>query len=554
MVKRVSHALLSTLLLLLAVALTPLPAAAAGYDGTIALAANPVTTTANNPISVLTVTLSKPRPNGYVFTLFDDTATRTYCGASVVQTTWTFSVTPPTNKSRAYTGYMSAGTTCPDTPPANPEATSNTTSVTNIGYDGTIALAAGRILVDSQDPSASLTVTLSKPRPNGYALTVFDNTGTRVACLDTITQTTYSQTVTPPANQARTYTAYMAIGPCPSQPPQSPDRTAATTISSGTDNPARTDLSYVAAAVTSKMNSAEACLELSWSPTATHNAGSSLSDQQIACEAAVAQGKPLKEALARAQAAFNAAGAGTTWWLLHQATTTHPVTAPPTEPPDPTDEQGENRTGPADPAPENPDPVWRNDQLTQTLLDQNPASGMDRGQARIVASQCAWRASRAGQNAYEECSTKPIFASGNDVEAATVHDAEAIDTNPNWTLLNRGSSDHDGWRRTRCAALPNPALPDPTRFPSGRVQCDEYPFLSTDQGGPVTPTPHLKKIDGGQNEQQGWQLGSFYSYCGLEVGSSKPFLVIPLVAVSPEGGYTTLGIPTTSLCNLGYWS
>lgn len=121
--------------------------------------------------------------------------------------------------------------------------------------------------------------------------------------------------------------------------------------------------------------------------------------------------------------------------------------------------------------------------------------------------------------------------------------------------LNRDiSGKSDSWKRSRCNVLPPPADP-----PSGNDDCDEYPFLSTTQGGrEARPAPHLKKIDRGDNQLQGSRLNSFYGNCGLEPGSNKPFLVVPLVrvkAVADGSGaateeYEPLPIPTqTHLCN-----
>jgi hypothetical protein len=176
---------------------------------------------------------------------------------------------------------------------------------------------------------------------------------------------------------------------------------------------------------------------------------------------------------------------------------------------------------------------------------------MDSGQARTVATHCAWRTARAGRSAYHDCSTLPIFASGNDVTSATLHDAEALDVHPPWVHLNRGTPEKEWWKDNRCKALPDPALPH-SDFPSNEFQCDEYPFLSTDQGGgTAAPAPHLKKIDADDNQHQGSLLGSFFTLCHLNPkGSGKPFLAIPLVGIAPDGSRSVLPVATrTRLCN-----
>jgi hypothetical protein len=65
---------------------------------------------------------------------------------------------------------------------------------------------------------------------------------------------------------------------------------------------------------------------------------------------------------------------------------------------------------------------------------------------------------------------------------------------------------------------------------------------STDQGGPVTPAPHLKKVDGSDNERQGSRLSAFYTVCDLPPGSGKPLLSIPLVGTA-DGHQTALPVP-----------
>jgi hypothetical protein len=59
------------------------------------------------------------------------------------------------------------------------------------------------------------------------------------------------------------------------------------------------------------------------------------------------------------------------------------------------------------------------------------------------------------------------------------------------------------------------------------LQCDEYPFLGTLQGGRFArPIPHLKAINAAQNASQGGKYGNFVTRCGLQ--DRNPFLGIPL--------------------------
>lgn len=88
--------------------------------------------------------------------------------------------------------------------------------------------------------------------------------------------------------------------------------------------------------------------------------------------------------------------------------------------------------------------------------------------------------------------------------------------------------------------------------------CDEYPFFSTEQGGPLASqrapftTPDLAPVDSGDNQAQGRLLRRFYHNirCPLATGvavsgenalGGTPFLVVPIPAV---------GVPAGWLCNV----
>lgn len=535
-----------------------------GYDGTVSLTAASATTNANDKSTTLHVSVSQPRPSGYAVVIFDNTDARAWCSTYVTATEWDISVSPPLHDSRTYRAFMVPGG-CPATTPTGSgfDAASSPVTVRNVGYDGTVTVTADSVWVDAEDPSAQVTVSISKPRPSGYAVSLFDDTGARRWCSTSFTGTTFALAVTPAVDDATTYTAYVHDGGCPGTAPIDADREGSVTVHSGVDNPADLDFVTVAPALAATATTSQACLELSLSPTATHQLGSSLSDQQIACEAGLASNGSLKTGL---QTAINTAGAtGSTWWLLHNRTTTSPRTIPASPPPDPTDEEGETRTGPKDPKPPQLPSHWRSNDLADTLIEHNPEAGLTPSDAHDIAEQCLWQAARAGLNAFRDCKTLPIFATGNDVAQATIHDAEAMDSSlaefvrpgGGWVKLNRDiSGKPKTWKTTRCNKLPEP--PSDT-LPSGTFDCDEYPYLSTTQGGRgASPAPHLKRIDSGQNQLQGSRLNSFYENCGLEPGSEKAFLVVPLVRVTQvtdsEGqitdAYEPLPIPTqVSLCN-----
>jgi hypothetical protein len=255
----------------------------------------------------------------------------------------------------------------------------------------------------------------------------------------------------------------------------------------------------------------------------THLGGSSVSDQYLACEAAVQEGKASLGVLR----AIAAAGGGTAvLWYLHERITEETTTY------DPSDayEDDEQQPRPV------PPPIWPEtleDDVDQ-LMSQNPEL-TSRPVARTVLKTCQRLVFRAGRG-ISDCLDLPIFASGDlDVPQATQHDRESISKRPQWVLLNyeRGTGKPDRlWYtgKPQCAGA------------SSSQQCHEYPFFASKQGGPsVSPLPRLKLVDGGQNKLQGTLYGAFLSKCTRYIDNA-PFLSVPL----PKGS----GIPTQyRLCN-----
>jgi hypothetical protein len=212
-------------------------------------------------------------------------------------------------------------------------------------------------------------------------------------------------------------------------------------------------------------------------------------------------------------------------------------TAPATAP-DWVDSPDPRPTGPMAPPASLPNGVWKYDRLVQrvaTLNDLQPEW------SRVATQQClaVLSAALVSTNPYKDCQSKPIFMSGQaDVPEASNHDLEAIAQNPGWVELNY-----------RPRAL-NPSLRDwyigdprcaASVGTNGLLQCDEYPFFATEQGGGLaTPAPSLKVIDGEQNQQQGVRYSSFLSSCGVQNGD--PFYAIPIPPA-------TTHVPTLQICN-----
>lgn len=118
------------------------------------------------------------------------------------------------------------------------------------------------------------------------------------------------------------------------------------------------------------------------------------------------------------------------------------------------------------------------------------------------------------------------------MKEATDHDLEALITHPEWVQLNykhRGGASST-WKNSK----------DTCQQQIPGTQCDEYPFWSTSQGGPVTPEPSLKRILAGHNTMQGSKLSTFYDFCGIEEGDE--FLSIPVPPTAPT-------VTTLAMCN-----
>lgn len=134
------------------------------------------------------------------------------------------------------------------------------------------------------------------------------------------------------------------------------------------------------------------------------------------------------------------------------------------------------------------------------------------------------------------CSTAPIFVSGTDNPAeASEHDVEAIAQHPQWTVLTFGSNGSSrGWYSGRAECQ--------TGDTSEKLDCDEYPFFSTKEGGSkATPTPSLKLISRTSNRSQGSYLSQFYANCKIEEGDR--FIVLPVSKTQSK-----MPIPTGGLC------
>ena len=134
----------------------------------------------------------------------------------------------------------------------------------------------------------------------------------------------------------------------------------------------------------------------------------------------------------------------------------------------------------------------------------------------------------------EECESMPIFAPGDDVWAAANHDSDAIYGRGQPAILNYASKDSnkargvvDGWYETYGNADVNECM---RGYDTKVLHCDEYPFMSTAQGGPGASLRVINRTD---NIKEGARLEGFYNTCDLknpidDQGDTKKFIVIPI--------------------------
>lgn len=183
------------------------------------------------------------------------------------------------------------------------------------------------------------------------------------------------------------------------------------------------------------------------------------------------------------------------------------------------------------PAEDMPSPTAAEASLAEVLEEQN--ASVDDANALDIARACLEGEDEIDGGSEEECQSTPIFVTGADVREATDHDLDAIVDHPEWFRLTRDVTNKSGsgWYQNQypCTATPS------------TDQCDEYPFFSSQQGGPnQVVAPSLRNIIARDNTMQGSRLSGFYSTCGVAAPGGV-FLVAPI----PRG----IGLPSLSVCN-----
>lgn len=174
---------------------------------------------------------------------------------------------------------------------------------------------------------------------------------------------------------------------------------------------------------------------------------------------------------------------------------------------------------------------------------------LDSEAARTIARTCVAYAAAAGDPT-DRCLTDPIFIPGADAGAAAVHDAKVIAHVPEWYRLTymSGKDKQDTqlgdvkrrWYENRMGC-------DPKREPRG-VECDEYPFYTTVEGGPAayTRTPLvLEEVPVAENKAEGNALQRMQNdpRCNMATitkprstpgSGSQQFIVVPMAVPVPR--------------------
>lgn len=287
----------------------------------------------------------------------------------------------------------------------------------------------------------------------------------------------------------------------------------------------------------------------------------SLNDYQRTCETARAGGQSLEASMAAVITVFGVAVGITA--LVAQQDGAERIMPLPTPAP-----------APITPRPAlSPDPPQLPDDYVaaggQRLLAQRGVTGYGftaqtganaETTAQLVYRQCVRLATWGGSGINPaDCGTLPIFAPGNDVRMPAQHDLDVISWTPSTVRLEAKTNNEkarsgvrSGWYDVQ-KYYPTPDNPSgcgPTPRPLGQdgqpQQCDEYPFYSSRQGGPLADgslRPHqLQLVNAAQNRKEGGLLKGFYNVCGMTTVPAVPvkrqYLVVPM----PNGG------PSTAWC------
>lgn len=410
-------------------------------------------------------------------------------------------------------------------PPSGAMGTSNIIYVTRAPWSVTLA----------PDPQGVLTATTNQAVSGGPYLTqIYDTTtNSRIKSCSTGTVCQASSW-----NQQHEYVAYVGSNSTTAPP------AVYAAVSSGWGEVEGLSIDALTLALAAYPLS-QICEELTFAQ-GTHTLNSSVNDQALMCNGAVVAGKPLPQFLADLAAA--GLGGASVWWVLHNLTGSDGAVVAPDVAPEPDTSPNPNPM----PAPPILGPAWPWEDLSTQIQLQNAFLTED--EADTVTQACTWYVAAAEQRPDQDCVDRPIFASGRtDVFDATQHDEDALVFDwPLWVFQNYelgSAKSNQGWATGKC----------PGKLDT--QDCDEFPFLATEQGGPLAnPYPNLAGVDSTQNQLQGFLYGrnspvnggpSFRVKCNLQTGTpggpgenstgGTAFLLVPLPAEAE--------IPTLRICN-----
>lgn len=171
--------------------------------------------------------------------------------------------------------------------------------------------------------------------------------------------------------------------------------------------------------------------------------------------------------------------------------------------------------------------------ITDKLLDGPRRAGQMEITQAIALTCVASRVAALMGNVGDLCSGRrmPVFYTGGDVMAASLHDLAAILTEFQpaiLTVMHWGPPGLPrGWYSR--AAYGKPCVP-----PRGNlIHCDEYRYYATGQAGPGAS---LWKIPKQPNIDQGNRHGLFYGVAakGCRLSNGTPYAVIPITVPSSD--------------------
>lgn len=220
------------------------PAAATTWPGTVVVSVSTASVNVTDPRAVVTASVDTALVSPQWLALYDNTGQLVVaCDSSQYRSAYTAAcevfrlrqsttVVIPTNSTRQYTAYVTAGQPPSSAPTSGIVAVSQPVGVTNVGWNGSITLTSSRTEVDASDTTAVLTATVDTKMAGPYWLSIYDSLGQRIGGCNgastyydrcTTPGLVYSMPVTVPVDSSRTFTAYVSQTPFGSGPAPATD-------------------------------------------------------------------------------------------------------------------------------------------------------------------------------------------------------------------------------------------------------------------------------------------------------------------------------------------